>query len=370
MSDSTNPIVVSKTDCEQTITTLLKFLCKIDDSSGSYLLDFGGLKVDDKSWCVWNWPQGVGLFGVYKNYRITKNPQALQIVKDWFDARMQEGAPEKNINTMAPLLAMACLYEDTRDQAYLPYLTRWAEWSMYDLTRTEQGGFQHVTYGPERKNQMWDDTLMMTALTLAKIGKVLDKPEYVEEAKYQFLIHTEYLRDKVSGLWFHGWNFEGHHNFGEAFWCRGNCWITIAIPELLDILDLPEHDSYRRLMLQTLKTQVETLAKLQDEETGLWHTLLDDPESYIETSGSAGVAYGILHAVHSRYVDESYKSCALAAIAGLMNQIGSHGQVANVSVGTECAMDKDYYRHVEITEMPYGQSLTVLALTEYLLEFC
>jgi unsaturated rhamnogalacturonyl hydrolase len=29
---------------------------------------------------------------------------------------------------------------------------------------------------------MWDDTLMMTVLPLAKIGKLLNRPEYVEEA--------------------------------------------------------------------------------------------------------------------------------------------------------------------------------------------
>lgn len=368
--ESTTLTVPTKQETEEAIDKLLKFLTKIDDTSGEYLLSFDGLKVDDKSWCVWNWPQGVGLFGVYKNYRLTKNPRALTIVQDWFDARMREGAPEKNINTMAPLLAMACLYEDTHDSKYLPYLTRWADWAMYDLTRTEEGGFQHVTYGPERKNQMWDDTLMMTVLPLAKIGKLLGRDEFVEEAKYQFLLHAKYLCDRKSGFWFHGWNFDGRHNFGEAFWCRGNCWITIAIPELLDVLDLPEGDAFRRYMLELLNDQVRALAACQDEETGLWHTLLDDPESYVETSGSAGVVYGMLRAVHCRYIPSSYEKVALRGVAGLMKQIGDRGQVANVSVGTECAMDRDYYRHVDITEMPYGQSLTALALTEHLMSFC
>lgn len=362
--------IPDKKTTEETIERLLKFLCKIDDTSGEYLLSFDGLKVDDKSWCVWNWPQGVGLYGVCNNYRLTGNERARAIVDDWFEARMKEGAPEKNINTMAPLLAMACRYEDTRDSRYLPYLERWAEWAMHDLTRTEEGGFQHVTYGPERKNQMWDDTLMMTVLPLAKIGRILNRPEYVEEAKYQFLIHAKHLADKKTGLWFHGWNYDGRHNFGEAFWCRGNCWITIAIPELLDVLDLPEYDAFRRHMVQVLNAQIAALVACQDEETGLWHTLLDDPDSYIETSGSAGVIYGMLKAVHRRYVDPSVEQAALKGIAGLMGQIGERGQVANVSIGTECAMDRDYYRHVEITEMPYGQSLSVLALTEYLLSFC
>ncbi len=65
--------------------------------------------------------------------------------------------------------------------------------------------------------------------SLAKIGKVLGKESYVEEAKYQFLLHIKYLYDAKTGLWFHGWTFEeGRHNFADAHWARGNCWITLA----------------------------------------------------------------------------------------------------------------------------------------------
>ncbi|WP_258567321.1 glycoside hydrolase family 88 protein, partial [Enterobacter sp. Colony194] len=45
----------------------------------------------------------------------------------------------------------------------------------------------------ENHQQMWDDTLMMTVLPLTKIGKLLNRPEYVEEATYQFLLHVQNL---------------------------------------------------------------------------------------------------------------------------------------------------------------------------------
>lgn len=60
-------------------------------------------------------------------------------------------------------------------------------------------------------------------LPLAKIGKVLNRPHYVEEAKRQFLLHIKYLFDTKTGLFFHGWTFEdGGHNFANALWGRGN----------------------------------------------------------------------------------------------------------------------------------------------------
>lgn len=84
---------------------------------------------------------------------------------------------------------------------------------MHDMPRTDFGGMQHITLAEENHQQMWDDTLMMTVLPLAKIGKLLNRPEYVEEATYQFLLHVQNLMDKETGLWFHGWSYEGNHNF-------------------------------------------------------------------------------------------------------------------------------------------------------------
>lgn len=362
-------IFVPKELVKEKIDLLVENLTTIKDDNGEFLLDFDGLKVDDKSWTVWNWPQGVGLYGIYKNYQMTKNPRAYQVVNEWFEDRMEEGAPPKNVNTMAPLLTMAYLYEDTKDSRYLPYLEQWAEWVMNDMPRTNEDGLQHATYGPENKNQLWDDTLMMTVLPLAKIGKLLNRPEYLEEARYQFMIHIKYLMDKRTGLWYHGWTFEGNHNYAEAFWARGNCWLTIAIPEIIEILELSKEDALRKLLIETLEAQVRAL-KTYQYESGLWHTLLDDPSSYVESSATAGFAYGILKAVHKRYLPQEYKEVAYRAIQGLLEQIDEKGEVQNVSIGTGMGDSLDFYRNIGITAMPYGQSLTVLCLTELLVSYC
>ena len=110
---------------------------------------------------------------------------------------------------------------------------------MDGLPRTEENGFQHIVFNSENPQQLWDDTLMMSVLPLAKIGKVLNRPHYIEEARRQFMVHIKYLVDRKTGLWFHGWTFEGRHHFAEALWARGNCWVTIAIPEFIELLDLP-----------------------------------------------------------------------------------------------------------------------------------
>jgi unsaturated rhamnogalacturonyl hydrolase len=215
---------------------------------------------------------------------------------------------------------------------------------------------------------MWDDTLMMTVLPLAKIGKLLNRPQYVEEAVYQFLLHVQNLMDRETGLWFHGWNYDGKHNFARARWARGNSWLTMVIPDFLELVDLPEHNAVRRYLLQVLNAQVAALAKCQ-HESGLWHTLLDDPESYLEASATAGFAYGVLKAVRMRYIPAEYAVVAEKAIRGIVQHVSPEGELLQTSFGTGMGSDLEFYRQIPLTSMPYGQAMTILCLTEYLRKY-
>ena len=202
-------------------------------------------------------------------------------------------------------------------------------------------------------------------LPLAKIGLVLKRPAYVEEAKRQFLLHIKYMTDTKTGLWFHGWTFAGRHHFAQALWARGNCWVTIAIPEFIELLGLTAGDPVRAFLIDTLHSQVRTLAKCQDS-SGSWHTLITDPTSYLESSATAGFAYGIMKAVRKRYLPREYEAVAIKALHAVINNIDANGELRNVSFGTAMGSDLEYYRNVPLTSMPYGQSLAILCLTEFL----
>ena len=184
----------------------------------------------------WEWPQGVSLFGFWKLFENTKDKKFLDIITHFYAQQFQTGLPSKNINTTAPMLTMAYLYEHNNCNTYKEVCTDWAKWLVKNLPRTKEGGFQHLTSDTLNDNELWIDTLFMAVLFLAKMGTVIGCDEWVEEAKYQFLLHSKYLTDRKTGLWYHGWTFDGDHNFTGALWGRGNCWITIAIPEFLSIV--------------------------------------------------------------------------------------------------------------------------------------
>ncbi len=358
--------LLPRSELLQLIAKLTDNLVNITDESGEFLLRLDdGRVIDTKGWAGWEWTHGIGLYGMYHYYQQTGDRQTLQIIDDWFAARLAEPLPTKNVNTMCPFLTLAYRYEETRNPAWLPVLERWAEWVMHEMPRTRHGGIQHVVYNNENHQQLWDDTLMMSVLPLAKIGKLLGRDDYVEEATFQFLTHVQYLMDRETGLWFHGWSFEGNHNFARARWARGNSWLTIVIPDFLELMAWPEQHATRRFLLQVLEAQVSALQALQ-HESGLWHTLLDDRDSYLEASASAGFAYGVLKAVRKRYLPPTFLPMAEKALHGITAQINAEGELMQVSFGTAMGNDLDYYRQVPLTSMPYGQAMALLALTEYL----
>ncbi len=328
---------------------------------------------DIEKYRYWEWTQGVGLFGLWKLFsRERENSREqegnvtaenyLATIKAYYDRQILIGFPALNINTATPYLTMSFLAEYTGEEKYLEPCKIAAEEIMEKFPRTAEGGFQHKTSDCLNEQELWDDTLYMTVLFLANMGRILKNQKMVQEAQYQFLLHEKYLCDRVSGLWYHGWTFKEKNHFAGAFWGRGNCWITMAIPEFLSIV--PEDGAVRRMLIQSLRQQVESLAKYQSEN-GMWHTLVDDKTSYVEASATCGFAYGILKAVKDGLIDSSYRKIAERAASAILGCISGEGVVNQVSYGTPMGRgDKNFYKEIPLKSMPYGQALAMLFLSE------
>ena len=143
--------------------------------------------------------------------------------------------------------------------------------------------------------------------------------------------------------------------------------VTIVIPEMIELLELKPGDYLRDHLEATLNAQCAALSRLQDE-SGLWHTLLDhnDDGSYLEASATAGFAFGMLKGARKRYLGAAYKTEAEKAVKAVMGAIDEQGELQHTSFGTGVGHDLDYYRKVAVTAMPYGQAMAMMALVEYL----
>lgn len=335
------------------------------ESIGFFKRDFGIRE--------WDWPQGVGLYGLLKIMKTEKNEKYQKFLYDWFEENIAKGLPSKNINTTTPLLTLVELNEQYHHPEFEDLCLKWADWLMNCLPRTKEGGFQHVTSANGdrlgvrlNENEMWIDTIFMTVLFLNKMGQKYKKQEWIDESIHQVLMHIKYLCDKDTGLFYHGWTFNEQNNFGGIFWCRGNSWFTLGILDYIDMFKGTMNAGLKQFVIDAYKAQVHKLKELQSK-SGLWHTVLLDPSSYEEVSGSAAIAAGILKGIRYGILDDSYLECAQRAVKGILKNIDQDGTVLNVSGGTGMGYDADHYKNILIAPMAYGQSLTILALAEALL---
>ena len=315
----------------------------------------------------WEWPTGVALYGIYKTWLQSGDRKILDYLTAWYDDMLsREEKPHRNVNTVAPVLALTCLYDETRKPEYLPVIESWLDWVLTEMPRTEYDGLQHCTVWNKHYQQLWCDTLFMVGLFLAKAGVVLQRPELVEEAEYQFLMHIRYLQDQKVGLFYHGWTFDGRNNFANAFWARGNAWFTVSAIELYDITK--STSAAMRMIRSAWQDQVLALWKLQ-RVNGLFTTLIDVEETYCETSATAGIAYGVIKGVRLGWLpEEKYADMGMLSANAVLAQIDETGAVQGVSGGTGMGHTLQHYKDIIVTPTAYGQGLTFLMLTELMLK--
>ncbi|RGW12364.1 glycoside hydrolase family 88/105 protein [Enterococcus asini] len=310
----------------------------------------------------WDWPQGIGLFGLsqfgskYDSY-----------IKSWAEEELSKGLPLPNINTICPLLTLMDYPE------YEELCLKWVDEIISNFDRTKKNGFQHNTTGltkdslTKNPEQLWADTVFMTVLFLTKMGRKYQNQTWLDEATYQVLLHTTYLFDRSEGLFYHGWDFNSNDNVGNIFWCRGNSWLTMGIPIFIDYMGDLLAVGVRQYLIEIYKSQVESLVKIQDN-SGLWHTILDDSKSYLETSGSAGIIAGIYYGMSNGYLEKAiYQPICEKSISSLIKKIDTDGTVLNVSAGTCISRNKNDYKNIIIKPMAYGQALMICALGQALL---
>ncbi len=336
----------------------------------SRLMETAGERDCDDHFAIdkWEWPQGVALYVLYKRWIQEKDASARSFLVQWFERMIERGLPDKNVNTVAPFLTLSFLAEEEGRADWAKLCDQWAAWVMDQMPRTAEGGLQHITAIAVNEGELWADTLFMTVLFLANMGRLRTREAYGDEAEYQFLLHIKHLFDGKSGLWYHGWSFPRGDHFGGVKWARGNAWFSAGAPEFLNLNETSP--AGRRLIVETLKTQLRSLLKLQDVKTGLWHTILDDECSYLETSASAAIAYGMSSALRCGLLDGendlavSVSTSIIAAVRGVLSRVSENGVVAGVSHGTAMGLDAAHYLAIPCVPTAYGQGLAALLLDE------
>jgi unsaturated rhamnogalacturonyl hydrolase len=308
----------------------------------------------------WDWPGGVALYGVCRAFEATGEERYIESVKAWVDEYLEVGIPSFNVNVCAMGHCLISLHEATGEDRYLELAMRKAEYLEKEALRFGEGVLQHtVSSKNDFPGQAWADTLFMAAYFLLRMGLKTGNKAWVDDALKQWYWHEELLQDPVTNLFYHGYDDSRKDHMSGIYWGRANAWAAYTMARALGLITYI-YPMFMRID-GSLRDQLSALVRLQSPE-GLWHTVLDDPESYCETSASAGIAAAIAlrgYPLHGKYLDK--------AASGIAANIGPDGSVLNVSGGTAVMPDLESYRQIPRKRVQgWGQGLALAFLSALL----
>jgi len=110
-------------------------------------------------------------------------------------------------------------------------------------------------------------------------------------------------------------------------------------------------DGYKKMMASLLKYQ---------DPNGMWHQLVDKPDSYLESSATAMYTFAIARGVNRGWISSSYAPIAQTGWRALAQRVQPDGRIDGICVGTTAAHDMVYYynRPTELGAMQgYGPAL-------------
>jgi unsaturated rhamnogalacturonyl hydrolase len=352
---------INKTDLLETAERLYRYMLAKHSGSTKLLNKFD---VDPVSWGMntdsWDWNPGVGLNGISAYYDFCKRQDILDYLLAWIQRNKHKAMKFQHVNKMVPFSIFPMMYRWTGNRYYLDTAVEYSNWILQNSIRTQTGAFQH---GGDLTEQIWADTIFMVVLFLARLAKLTNNETMAHEAAQQLLLHLQYLQDPKTGALFHGYfGADKNHRLG-ARWTRGNAWIAIGTPLILgeigEMIPVPSEitERYRHLVAGLQKFQA---------SNGLWHTVMDRPTFYQETSGSSGIACGVLKAIHQGILDSSYMPMVEKALGGVLQKIDATGAVTSVSGGTPIMNAVEDYNKLSCYPTLYGQGLTLMLIIEYL----
>ena len=189
---------------------------------------------------------------------------------------------------------------------------------------------------------VWADDLFMGSILLARMADIDNQPAYMDEAVKQAIQIHGYLNDEESGLYWHGY-FDATGEKSSSRWGRANGWTMMAKTELL--LTLPDDHPRRQELLDIFQSHAAGLLAVQSDD-GRWHQVLDNTDTYLETSCTAMFTRAFAEGIRNGWLpEEGYREAAERGWAAVARQVRPDGMVEGIVRGTPIFYSDDEYQN-------------------------
>jgi len=311
----------------------------------------------------WDWGPGVLMFSMTELYRVTGDARFRDYYRAWIDHHIAEGYAIVWSDSCPPALSALALYAELGDEEYRAIVDEVLVYLEEIAYRTDQGGISHL--GTLNIKTLWLDSLFMFGMVLNRWGEYADDGAALDEMSDQLRIFADLLQDD-SGLLVHAYGWPLDYD-DDIFWARGNSWVTASTADYLRVRTL-RHESDQDAA-EILLAQIDGLLATQDTASGMWWTVLNrGDETYLETSATALIAYGMARAWRYGIVGDEVLDPVARALDGVRTMIvddqDGRPVVTGISGPTGVGTFEDYATVTVQDDLSYGVGGAILALIE------
>ena len=179
----------------------------------------------------------------------------------------------------------------------------------------------------------WIDDMYMIPLVQTQAFRATGDIKYLDRAALTMVAYFEKMQQS-NGLFHHGTD-------SHFYWGRGNGWMAAGSAELLR--SLPEDHPLRGKIIEGYRKMMAGLLANQAQD-GMWRQLIDKPESWSETSGTAMFAFSMVTGVKSGWLDEeTYGPAARKAWLALVANLDENANLKEVCIGTDKGFSEEFY---------------------------
>ncbi len=279
--------------------------------------------------CKWNYIDGCMTNSLIELYKMTGDKKIYNFVKSYIDYFVQEDGTIKgyeiekySTDDIAEGRTLFSLYDISGEEKYRKAIDNIYE-QIKGQPRTKAGNFWHKKIYP---NQIWLDGLYMAQPFYLTYETKYNNMEHYNDIISQFKNVRKLMFDENKKLYYHGYDeskkmFWANKETGlsQCFWLRSIGWFTVALADCAGIINQQMYDEYRTFTT-LLKEIVDSLLTYQDPKTKMFYQVVDkigEKGNYIETSGSAMIAYSILKGARLGALPERYYKIGLDIFNGI-----------------------------------------------------
>jgi unsaturated rhamnogalacturonyl hydrolase len=307
---------------------------------------------------VWGFGESIALRGLLAAFNVLQDREFLGFVEGVMRSWTRRAVNLTYEDHAAPGFELLEVYDLTGDRDYLEAAQTLAQLCL----RFPVGAAGCRLHRPNLSGwsrQIWVDCLHIDPPFLARLGAITRDIRWIEEAEQMLLAYSRLLQEPDSGLFWHGYEMNAGRN-GQP-WARGNGWALLGLVETIPALDRAQRDTSK--FREIARSLARGLQRHQSA-SGLWHTVVTEPDTYEESTLAVAVAYGFAQAFESGVLcREEFAACEQRARKAVLPLVNDRGELQLVSEATPIG-DLQNYASRQFGVYPWGQGMLLKMLAQ------